>query len=279
MLVDTSFEPTDKQQNALYALTDKYAKEIEWTAEEPSLDFYDHVPNWERLEKLHGRTIKAVEGWDTVNLKIKQKRWKGLGRIHAVKSVEKDGLIVFARDKFSDGMRSFIKVSGNELNAHAAIRFVIEASVILKDQIISLNDEGEALYCPVLIKNGLMKPDKDRLRDLIQYWNEPKNYEALHGKYPDVTLKEKYFNELLLNRFSFGDPNQFIRQIKPESYLNKRKKFKTTILNVEDSGNLQNFVGDFLSNEQAESESYYDDIKYFPTDILKRQRLNKKKKT
>jgi hypothetical protein len=104
-------------------------------------------------------------------------------------------------------MRSFIKVSGNELNAHAAIKFVLEASNILSDQIISLSDEGEALYCPVLIKNGLMKPDKDRIRDLIQYWNKPKNYEALHGKYADVTLKEKYFNELLLNRFTFGDPN------------------------------------------------------------------------
>ena len=113
----------------------------------------------------------------------------------------------------------------------------------------------------------------DRIRDLIQYWNEPKNYEALHGKYTDVTLKEKYFNELLLNRFSFGDPNQFIRMIKPESYLNKRKEFKTTILNVQDAPNLGSFGGDFIANEQAESESYYEDIKYFPTEVLRANRL------
>jgi hypothetical protein len=46
-------------------------------------------------------------------------------------------------------------------------------------------------------------------------------------------------------------------------------------MNVEDAPNLGSFGGDFIANEQAESESYYEDIKYFPTEVLKKKRLAK----
>ena len=64
----------------------------------------------------------------------------------------------------------FSKVGSNELNAHLVIRFVIEASQLAPNTTWNLHDEGDALYCPLLVKNGLAKPDIDDMKKSLKYW-------------------------------------------------------------------------------------------------------------
>jgi hypothetical protein len=218
-----------------------------------------------------GSDLSIEEGWAIIEKRLKEYVQTGMAKINARKQAEEVGLIWFTHNG-TDRMRSFTKTSGNELNAQVVICFVIECSKILAGVQLHLNDEGDALYCPVLIKDGLAKPDRKKIKNDISLWNEPDRYEAVHGKYEDVTKKEPFYNELLKRWFSFGDPNQFIRLVKAEAYLNKRKKFKTKNLTKDSMDNFETVGRSFLADEKAESASYYDDIDSFP-----RMRTNERK--
>jgi hypothetical protein len=283
---DKTFVPTDDQQNAIYALTKKYLDTIDWTCETPSFDFYDYYPNWDQLKKMKGRDVTMEEGWEIVNLSNQSKMDSGYSAIEARKRTQKEGIIRFSREgslrtgsgkEISfDYFSGFCKTSGNELNAHAVIRFILECSFILKGIEISLEDEGNALYCPLIIKNGKAKPDIESIKSCIKHWNSGGYKELLHNPESvwDVTNHERYFNVILERKWNYGDPQQFIRQILDEGYLAERKQFQTIKLSLEKGFDLRDLVGDFLSNQRAESAKYYKDTKEFPT--LKKNSTKKK---
>ena len=260
-VLDKKFIPSDEQQLALYALTKRYIETIEFTCEQPSFDYYDYYPNWKKLKNLKHKDITRDEAWNIINLSIQSKLDSGYNQIQARKKCQNEGIISFSREgslRNGDGkittfnyFSGFCKTSGNELNAHAVIRFILECSFILKGVDILLSDEGDALYCPLIIKNGKAKPDFPAIKSAIAHWNSKGYKELLHRGNPhwDVTENENYFNAVLDRKWSYGDPQQFIRPLNDEGYLADRKQFKTINLSLEKGYDLQDLVGNFLANE------------------------------
>jgi hypothetical protein len=82
---DKSFVPTDEQQLAIYELTDKYTNDIEWTAEAHSFDFYEYVPNWDRLKVIHGHNLSVDEGRAIIEKRLEECVQTGMTKIDARK--------------------------------------------------------------------------------------------------------------------------------------------------------------------------------------------------
>jgi hypothetical protein len=66
----------------------------------------------------------------------------------------------------------FTKVGENEKNAALVVKFLIECSILAPRIKIKVSDEGDYLTCPVIIQNGLMKPDEDEIKSTIEYWKK-----------------------------------------------------------------------------------------------------------
>lgn len=257
-VINQHFIPTDKQQLDIYTLTERYCKEFEWTCETPDFDYYRYYPNWDYFD------VKDFKGgqsaWEYINKLIRDKISSGMHLVDALRASEAEGIIKFSRrdSRFS----GFTKVGGNELNAHALIRFIVECSHILRGQVIGLYDEGDALYAPLHITEGMAMPDINRIRRNLDHWKD--NAPLRDGGPFDITAKENYYKQVVKCKWEFADINQFIRPIKTAGYLADRKEFKTTLLSTDDILSLQHIVTNFRLNEKAESGEYYDDIKSFP---------------
>lgn len=261
---------TEKQLIGLYSLSRKYNTIYDWTCESVGFSFYDYYPNW----NYHSFKEKGAEyGWKVVTKKLKDILGKDYDKasdyelINAIKKLKSLGLINMHSSP-DDEVRGFTKVRGNELNANQVIKFILESSTLVPNKVIYLHDEGDALYCPLLIKNGKAKPDKEDMESSLEYWNKKENYDNLHNPevYYNVIEQEKYYKALLSKPMRFGDINQYIRPIKVSSILTaKREVAQTQIISLEDSIDIINLTKDFLENENAESLQYYDDMKSFPT--------------
>jgi hypothetical protein len=256
-VINHNFIPTDKQQLDIYTLTEKYCKEFDWTCETPDFDYYRCYPNWDYFDKLGLKGGQSA--WEYINKSIRNKISSGMHMIDAIRKSETEGIIKFLRrdTRFS----GFTKVGGNELNAHALIKFIVECSHILRGQIIGLYDEGDALYAPLHITEGMAMPDINLIIGNLDHWED--NPPPREGPF-DVSAKEKYYKQVVKREWEFGDINQFIRPINASGYLAERKEFKTTIIEDADTAKILEFAKAFLVNEKSESGEYYDDIKSFP---------------
>ncbi len=273
-------ELTEEQYVALFDLERKFNREYNWTCENVGFNIYSYFPNWQHktIIDIRNRTKpeknNVFSGSDNVWSYLTIQFEELLGTeydqapsdklISAIKKLQERGLISFAKDVLSDDyVRGFTKVSSNELNAIQVVKFVLEASKLVPDKEFVLDDEGDCLYCPLLIKNGLAKPDKIRMTANLEYWKD-KDYLHDEGRW-DVTSKEIYFKQLLKKNKRFGDINQYIRPIKTEAILSKRKEFETMLIDTNENINFFGMIDNFLNTEFDESLKYYDDIKSYPT--------------
>ena len=160
------------------------------------------------------------------------------------------------------------KVCGNELNAHTIIRWIAACSLAVPNE-IRLYDEGDALYCPLLLKGGMAKPNEEKIISQLTYWNRPDTKARLHDPsvYFCVTPQETYFKMLLTVRPGFGPINNYIRKIKPIAYLNVRREFGTTNVQLESAPDIGSMISGFLKSQHEEGAIYYDDVKSFPESI------------
>lgn len=149
----------------------------------------------------------------------------------------------------------FTKVGSNELNAHTIIKYVHEASMIIPKCVFNLKDEGDALYCPIHLKNGLARPDFEEMKKNLKFWD---GKEHLHDNgLWDVTSREQYFKKLIELKPDFGDINQYIRPLADEAYLNKRKSTATQTIDISKPVNPSDIVKSFLENEKVTSDLNY----------------------
>ncbi len=257
-VINHHFIPTDEQQLTIYTLTEKYCKEFEWTCETPDFDYYRCYPNRDYLDT---KGLKGGESaWEYINKSIRNKISSGVNLVDAIRKTETEGIIRFMRR--DSRFYGFTKVGGNELNAHALIRFIVECSHILRGQVIGLYDEGDALYAPLHITEGMAMPNINHIIGNLDHW---KNNAPLRDGGPfDITAKENYYKQVVKRHWEFGDLNQFIRPINAAGYLAERNEAKTTIIEDADTAKLLEFAKAFLVNEKSESGKYYYDIKSFP---------------
>jgi len=250
--MEGNYRPSVEQENKLIVLSKSYNSKFNWTCENVWLSTLEYYPNWNNFPK----EMKTGDVWDLINKSYDQYLKQGQTEVEVIKSLQSDGLVNYSH---KESLCGFSKTGGNELNAHTVIYFVAEASHIIPRQVFSLYDEGDALYCPILIRNGRAKPDLERIEHTLEYW---KGRDYLHdGGTWDVSNAERYFHSLLRLKPSWGEITQYIR---PLYRRVKPKPFKTTILHEKQSLDIKNIVEAFLLNEQKESKQYYEDVKQYP---------------
>lgn len=251
-----SYIPTQAEENKLISLSKSYNKMFNWTCENVWLSTLDYFPNWGHFAK--GMSTDCI--WEQVNQTYDKYIKKGLSDAESINRLNEKGLIAFHHRAH---LRGFTKVGGNELNAHTVIMFILEGSKILPTKVFSLRDEGAALYCPILIKDGLAKPDIASMTDSLEYW---KGREYLHnGGHWDVGNTEAYYRDLINIDSDWGESDQYIRPLCDKAGLNSRKPFKTTVLEKGDIAELKDIAVDFLRREREESSLYYEDIRKYPS--------------
>lgn len=156
---------TQEEKQTMIDVSDKFNSgkyENVWSCENFYLNPYDYYPNW---DKFNGCT----DGWDAVNKRYEELSKSGLTQIQVCEKLNKEGYILFHHHPNSNKIQGFTKVQGNEFNALLIYLALIELSTLIKDSEIRLKDEGKFLYCPVLIKDGRVKPLLDELIEHINY--------------------------------------------------------------------------------------------------------------
>lgn len=117
-------------------------------------------------------------------------------------------------ERFSQEIRGFTKVGGNEWNALLVYAALLEIS-IKTPAMIKLSDEGEFLLSDVLIKNGKVRPDRGSIEAQLAYWEKQGSLETnKHGS----ADKAKLFRKLLKHKNRWLQPERLCRQVKPEDF-------------------------------------------------------------
>ena len=244
---------SDEHIKSFLTLSKKYQKKYEWTCEKVLFPSFLYLKNNENPKKEISKKAKPDPEQDEFVGRLK----KSLINIPGAE------IYAFSSDDIPDDFQqdeidTSTKVGGNELNAHTVINFVVEASRILPDHTFYLIDDADALYCPLLIKNGLAKPDIESINKTLKYWENKKSTR---------TEIYKYYNKLIGVKWKFTDINRFTRPLKINAYLNKRKEVETINFKKEQIDELPSMMQDFIINERLEQMSYYDDIDSYPEEV------------
>ncbi len=244
------YTPDEKQSYSIFQLVHKYNELYEWTAEKLDLSTIRIYPNFDVL---------LVKDWNEAEYAVYEQIQKlteeKAGFFEAISQLEQKKII---KTRKMDHLRGFTKVSSNEFNALAVIKFVIEASKLIPEQTFYLMDEGFALYCPLYIKNGLAKPDYKEMTQLISSNNQQSDADAY------TLSKLNYYTKLVELDLEFGDVNGYIRPIKDQSYLLERATFKSILIPEESIAEISHIIEHKQFSEIEESKKYYSDINEFP---------------
>jgi len=247
------FKPIENQEQQIINLSREYNNKFEWTCENIFLSTYHWFPNW-------NISSKNENSWDRINADYEKLLQKGMTDRQVVRQLGQKGLIeIHEKDELS----GFTKTSGNELNAHTVIMFVIEVSILCPDAVFSLCDEGDALYNDILVQDGKAKPCIESIQSTLKYWD--KNWDSLKT-YHNCANKRKYLEKILTQKHKFGNIRKYIRPLNIDGYCAKRETFKTKELDSTDLNvnNFMQFIQGFHKKEREESAQYYTDIQYFP---------------
>jgi len=134
-----------------------------WTCESFWLDPYDYYPYW---NNRGGRAI----GWDQINARYDKIKASGKSHIEICKQLHKEKLIMWRNEGNFSVARGFTKVQGNELNSLMVFTALIAISQQCPNVKITLHDEGEFLYCDLIIRKGRVIPDLSDLKGRIESW-------------------------------------------------------------------------------------------------------------
>lgn len=270
----TNHKPTLEENRKLIDLERKYYKEIEWTCETPTMSSLQWYPNWDKFKTNGvGEDYQAYEKkqdniWETIEKRIKEIIKEGLHEADAIMKAKEEGLLLLHTSVNDEtGTYGFTKTRGNELNAHAVIQFVYEVSKNIMPKVeIELSDEGNSLYCPIILKGGKAKPDLKDIKNSLEYW---KGNEDLHNNGMwDVTSQEEYYKKLLELKPSWGVLKQYIRPLSGNAIGLEQEKIGTQVIKLQDGENIEDKLQDmFMSivGPELEAEKLsYEDIQAFP---------------
>jgi hypothetical protein len=243
---------SEEQKDALHELSQRYRKEYSWEFESvwfPSL--YDFGNNSSEVVIDEEETQKLDELVEKIENQINE---TGDFEIKVVRRSDAED------DK--NKLYGFTKVYGNEINAHNVIKFVVDASKMLPDEIFYFIDEADALYCPLLVKNGLAKPDVESIKSSLEYLNEKQDKSSLW----DYSNREKYYLKLL-KEWDWTDIYRFVRPLKIHEEIKKEKKQETINISNENIQDLGSAAIDLLLGERLDQMKYYEDIYEYPEEV------------
>lgn len=244
--IEGNFAPDDKQALDLFRLVHDYKTKYEWTAETVDLSKIRVYPKY---EQINATDWKVADTFIFQNVETLVET--GVTFYEAVANLEKQNIISTRK---LDKLKGFTKVSSNELNAHTVVQFVVMASQIIPNATFYLIDEGYALYCDLLLKNGMAKPNMVSVLEYIEHNKDNHEFDS----------RLQYYQKLIELMPDYGDLSQYVRPLVDQGYLVIRKEFKTTFLNSDSIGNISNIINEKFLSEREESARYYDDINNYP---------------
>lgn len=248
--IDYDIEFEDTRQLEIYNLSDMYNENYFSNSNAGVLlDRYGHYPNWERF---HG--VNPLHAWDYIEEKKGLYRKEGLNKIEVLKRLAFEDIIKFENIKRVSGA---FKPHGNELSVHTVIKFVIDCSRILPDEVFYLEDEGYSLYVPLEIKNGKAKPNYTEIERSVEKaikMNNPKIFKL---------AKFIYYKQLVDRNIDYQDVKDFIRPISLKAY-NKNKEGKRGENSNFDFEELSEYIADRIIDEEKLVAYFYEDINNYP---------------
>ena len=132
---------TDAEWASLERLQHWYKSEFQWSSGRIRFKRFVAFPNTEDFEGL------GVSIWDVIAERRQGLRMKGLSEKEIVAQMEKEKLVIVKWGGYYDECLAsgFTRVADNEWNAFLVCDFLLKASTLLPDCLISLSDEGRFL--------------------------------------------------------------------------------------------------------------------------------------
>jgi hypothetical protein len=251
---------TKEQKDKLFTLTARYHKEYKWQYEKVWFPPLYTLPKNIASEDEPGNEDDVKKSENISNAIIQELECSGVFGSETIKVVDETELEFDDTDK----LYGFTKVYGNEIDAHNVIKFVVDSSIILPEREFYFFDEGEALYCPLFVKNGLAIPDVSHISKILACWNKGDGFRD--GGLWDITSKEKFY-KALVKEWEWSDIQKFVRPLKEKKNAKKRKELGNVNLSMDDLENFPSIALDFLLEERLEMMKYYDDMNNFPEEI------------
>jgi hypothetical protein len=153
---------TDAEWQKIEELHEKYNADFKWSCERLSLERFSISPHWSAWDETG---LRVGEVWRRITAELQKP--------NGMQSLLEHGLIEVSKGGYRGSkylMSGFTKVRDDEYNANLVIEFLIKASFLAPRIKIKVSDEGDYLACPVIIQNGIMKPDETEIKSQIAYW-------------------------------------------------------------------------------------------------------------
>lgn len=231
----------------MYDIDKAADKACQWTCE----TFYLGVgiyPNWENKSN-----------WDKLNARHKELVAEGTHPVDADFQLIKEGIASLHNAEWQKEIYGFCKVGGNELNAAIIVGALTEVSKRIQCS-IDLQDEGEYLICPIIIKAGNAMPNRERIMREVGWWLTRK-WDPAYNTDAELLVKlESFAKEYyeISNKYEsrcyppkcMWAVSEFCRKIKPEDFKNHPEYGASQI--------MAGFDGEYygLSKKDPEAESY-----------------------
>jgi len=151
ILDDVDSTISDEEWEEIVRLQHWYNSEFIWTAGRLALKMFAVFPNW---EKYGGDTKKLVQ---EISLRRRELKRQGMTENAIVEQLADDGFVIAKRGGYADHCLAsgFTKVAGNEFNAYLVCEFLLKASMIARDAVFSVVDEGSFIKTHrIRIRNG-----------------------------------------------------------------------------------------------------------------------------
>ncbi len=256
--IDGNIKLTKEQKEKIFALTNRFQKEYEWQYEKV---WFPSLYSFPKMSAERKKDIQYKSGSGESIAKNIKKGFTGTGlfEVTEIRIEDEEALELVDKDK----LYGFTKVYGNEIDAHNVIKFVTDSSKILSGYEFYFFDDGDAIYCPLRVKNGLAKPDIKHVKSLHESWKGKSSF--YEGGLWDLTSKIEFYSKLIRVNFDWSDIIRFVRPLKKQYIKKIQSKSKTQQeTSIED---LPSAALDLLLDERLEMMRYYEDLNSFPEEI------------
>ncbi len=153
---------TDEQWDNILRLQHWYNSEFIWTAGKLGFKMFAVFPN------IESKIIEPEELQNRINERRSRLQGEGLSQNQIIRKLESEGLIIILKGGYSAGCiaSGFTRVADNEFNAYLVCDFLLKASKLAPDAVISIIDEGEFIKTKKInLKNGIVSVTCESLSD------------------------------------------------------------------------------------------------------------------
>lgn len=205
ILADGQSQITDVEWDEILRLQHWYNSEFFWTAGKLSFKMFAVFPKIDLFDDEHN-VLKVIQE------KRREYKNQHMSENDIIRAMEADGLIIVKKGGYFDDCiaSGFTRVAANEWNAYLVCEFLVKASFIAPNAIISVYDEGLFIKSKqIKIKNGIVyvpnagKSKCEFLTSLVttqrvfsvvdpEKYNEFPQYQNTIPKFNELDKEEKF---------------------------------------------------------------------------------------